>query len=1100
MTSRTAASAPERRLSRARNRLSAGLSALALVVLSVVGGAMLSASAAPASPTITSPSSGDGVLDSAAPTFTVDASSLDQDVEVWLTPDGGAAALYCAANTGALSDVASCSGALISAGGWTAEARGAATAVPGDWSPFSAGVHFVSYNNDFPMITGSPAPLGDSDVTPTLIGTGPAMGTVTVGSTPGNSDCINVPVDETGAWGCTWGVTPTNTLYSVSVSGENYLGVPIAGSGSVSFQLREPYLASITPEAVTTNYKEGLAGSKDVNTQRLVIESSPTGFGGWTVYCDLGGLSLFASTWSCPAPTGALGVADNFMRTTSYNEAGGLTLDGGPGYTNVERVVPGAPTFTAPTPLWITSSPAEDVQGGRDPGVARVVVELDTGGGNWVPYCSATSLPATNSTWGCSEPDNQLALGPNDVRLTGYTGDNLIVGTNTTTITLVAASELTTPEPGGFTNVSAPVFTGTSGWEGQFVEVRNNNGTTTYCDDEVASGIWTCLPFVAPPGDGTYTFLLYTTYSGRDFFDLPFTITIDTVAPAAPAVTAAGTTTDRTPTITGSGEPSALMTVYVNGSPAACVGGAPVVSAGGAWSCTLAASLDLDSYSISSRQTDRATNMSPLSASVSLIVTGPEELPLPVPTATPTPTPTPTATPVPFTWRLGSGLPDEVHPGDQVVLTASDLPPGLTVDAEFHSTVVALGSTSVGSNGSFALPVTVPESATPGLHHFVVTVWTPAGEAVVVEQPVTVLAFPKGTVERVAQASGGSETGAFVDRSNPGAPSSFTHGVNTVASIFSNPVVIGIAAAAGLALFLLVAFPAELLNSTISEQYPRFANRVPRAPWLKRFTNWLEKTPIVGGLAITLVAAYIFGFADPGFGFDITSFRVVLACFIALFIVGYLASVISGRIIRSRWKLDTVMELKPLGLILTIVGVALSRVLEFSPGFLLGLILGISIVGSTTAAQRAKTTLVQAGVVFALAIAGWVAYSILSATTSPDDFGTALLFDTLVAITSEGLTAVFIGMLPVKFLDGPAVFEYSKPLWAAAFIAAAAAFVVVIVPSAWGELNGSLWVWIAVVAAFALVALGIYLYFRFWAPPIEEDAEEPQSVTVGNRE
>ncbi len=446
-----------------------------------------------------------------------------------------------------------------------------------------------------------------------------------------------------------------------------------------------------------------------------------------------------------------------------------------------------------------------------------------------------------------------------------------------------------------------------------------------------------------------------------------------------------------------------------------------------------------------------------------------------------------------------------MHPGDAVVLTASGLPPGLPVDAEFHSTVVALGSTSVKPNGTFSLPVTIPDDATPGLHHFVVTVWSPAGEAVVVEQPVTVVAFPKGTVVRVAEASGGSAAaGTFVDRSNPGAPSSFTHGINSVASIFSNPVVIGVAAAAGLALFLLIAFPAELLNSTISEQYPRFAKRVPRAPWLTRFTSWLEKTPIVGGLAITLVAAYIFGFADPGFGFDITSFRVVLACFIALFIVGYLASVISGRIIRRRWKLDTVMELKPLGLILTVVGVVLSRLLDFSPGFLLGLILGLSIVGSTTAAQRAKTTLVQAGVVFVLALAGWVAYSILSATTNPDDFGTALLFDTLVAVTSEGLTAVFIGMLPVKFLDGPAVFEYSKPLWAASFLVAAFAFVVVIVPSAWGELNGSLGVWIAIVGAFALVALGIYLYFRFWAPPLPEDAEEteqePQSVTVGNPE
>ena len=95
----------------------------------------------------------------------------------------------------------------------------------------------------------------------------------------------------------------------------------------------------------------------------------------------------------------------------------------------------------------------------------------------------------------------------------------------------------------------------------------------------------------------------------------------------------------------------------------------------------------------------------------------------------------------------------------------------------------------------------------------------------------------------------------------------------------------------------------------------------------------LSSTPIAGGLIITALAAITFGFADPAFGFDLTSLRVVLACAIGLFFIGFIANLVTGRIVGRRWKLDTVMELKPFGLLLAIIGVVLSRLLEFTPGF-----------------------------------------------------------------------------------------------------------------------------------------------------------------------
>jgi hypothetical protein len=248
----------------------------------------------------------------------------------------------------------------------------------------------------------------------------------------------------------------------------------------------------------------------------------------------------------------------------------------------------------------------------------------------------------------------------------------------------------------------------------------------------------------------------------------------------------------------------------------------------------------------------------------------------------------------------------------------------------------------------------------------------------------------------------------------------------------------------------------------------------------------------------------IFGFADPGFGFDVTSVRLVLACAIALFIVGYLASGLAGLILRRRWSLSTAMELKPLGLVLAVVGVVMSRILDFSPGFILGLILGISLVGRTTAAERAKATLVQGGIVFVLGMLGWAGYSILSSFGDPTSFGSALAFDTMVAVTTEGLTALFIGMLPIRFLDGESLFAFSKPMWVAAYAISAIAYLFVVLPASWGQVTGSLGLWIAIVGGFAVVAIGIYLYFRFWAPPLPEDddadAENPESRSLTHQE
>jgi hypothetical protein len=940
-------------------------------------------------------------------------------------------------------------------------------------------------------------PLGgpDSDDQPQAEGTIVAEGvdidvTVTVVNSLGTSTyCTDTVLAGQVDFSCVGAVLPygDNTFTATSAY---TLGMPDALPSPVSNAVvyehygMQPVLFAVTPPAADSDATPTFSGTGpslgtvDARSGISILCST-------TVAAD--------GTWSCDAaPALALGPYGS-INARGIDMGGGVTNDFAADFT---VVAPNAPTIDPLVPYQTVSSNQPSIQGNKDAGVTSIVVEVADNPGfvGASVYCTPPAGGGA-TVWFCPSPSGVLpTLGTNYLRATGSSenGATSPAGASTTA-TLVDPPTITSHVDGAFTSDNTPTFAGSSTAVDVDLQVT---GIGVVCNGVVTPGdTWTCTP-AAPIGDGSYLVRPIANYPDL-IYGLQQTITIDTVAPAGPVITGPGpTTTNPNPVISGSAEPFATITVYRDGLPAACQGGPVTADAVGAWSCTSTATLAVGgTFDYGAVQVDRAGNASmagvpPTQLSVTIVPAA-----APVPAAT-----TPPLVFQAWTFQFAAAG-SEFEPGDTTRLTGAGLPPGALVDVEFHSTPVKVGSTTVAPDGSFDILVRIPEDAEPGEHRFVVLVTPVEGLPSTQEQAVTVV-LPTKSLEVAADAAAAAESdsgGSGVDRSDPAAASGLTGSIQTIGSILANPVIIGTAALSGFALLLLVAFPAELLNSTLSEQYQRFSRRVPKLTALERFTNWLERVPWLGGLAITAVAAFIFGFADPGFGFDLTSLRVVLACAIALFIVGYLASSIAGVIIRGRWSLATTMELKPLGLVLTIAGVVLSRLLDFSPGFLIGLLLGIGLVGRTTVGDRARATLVQAGVVFALAILGWVGYSILMAVGDPDGFAQALALDTMVAITTEGLTALFIGLLPFRLLDGAAVFAHSKLVWAAAYTVAAAAFVLIVVPSAWGEFDGSLWLWIAVVGGFAIIAVAIYLYFRFVASPVDDGEEEQESELTDAR-
>lgn len=721
-------------------------------------------------------------------------------------------------------------------------------------------------------------------------------------------------------------------------------------------------------------------------------------------------------------------------------------------------------------------------------------------------FGSQQTDPAGNTNY-LSSPDEQLALTYTDTTaplppvVTSPIG-NVALGMNAVITNSTGATVTGTGEPGATLNVVGNVC---MIWP-------------TIVD---SSGNWTCQLTTPMSPDGTYDVFFGQTDAALNSSPLasPYLhFDVDTVAPEAPTVSAPSgpssggvmraSTKSTHPTITGMGEFGATARIYVGGSTPVACNESPLVIGEGGFSCTVKTALSPGVYDFGLSQTDRAGNSSGAPVvRLQLTVLAPPPAPVTLPT-------------LGLSWflRFASDSTDP-NPGQNVTLTGSDLPAGATVTAELHSTPVDLGTSTVRDDGTFTLNTVIPNTVEPGDHHYVVTITPLEGEPQTSELPVTVVAAPPPTIPQpvvptsptddgTASGTGAPAPAATENRDAPSSPNQLSHALPTLQDIISNPLVVGTAAVSSLALLFLVAFPAEILNSTLDENYERLFGRIPkvRMPWFARLRDRLKRTPAVGGLALTTLAALILSFSDPHFGFDLASLRLFLACAIGMFVLGFVANAVTGVILRRRWNIASVIELQPFGLVVALVGVVLSRVLDFAPGLLVGLVLGLSLSASASLKQESRAVLTWFGVILGLSVLGWVGYSFFSGVVAPGTFVGSLVDDSIVAIATEGISGLVIGLLPIGFLDGRTVFQNSRWQWIGTYVLTLLAFFVIVVPSGalWGDISGPFWIWLAVLLVFAALCIGVYLWFRTHPEPEDDPAIDadagPSAADISDRD
>ncbi len=252
---------------------------------------------------------------------------------------------------------------------------------------------------------------------------------------------------------------------------------------------------------------------------------------------------------------------------------------------------------------------------------------------------------------------------------------------------------------------ATPTLTGTA--EPNGLVTLFNGGTVLGTVTASATGTFSFVPTSAlPEGAATITATVQDAAGNVSAASGPLTVVVDTTAPAAPVITTpAGVTADGTPTITGTAEAGATVTV-LNGGTAL---GSTVVDGAGNWSFTPTADLGDGPHVITATATDAVGNLSPSGAGITLTIdAGPPDVPILTSTGGPT----------------------------------NDTTPTITGTAEAGATVTisdagsVLGTTLAGTDGTFTF--TAPVALGDGIHNLTATATDAAGQTSAASQPLAI--------------------------------------------------------------------------------------------------------------------------------------------------------------------------------------------------------------------------------------------------------------------------------------------------------------------------------------------------------------------------
>src|ERR1700733_9427446 len=227
----------------------------------------------------------------------------------------------------------------------------------------------------------------------------------------------------------------------------------------------------------------------------------------------------------------------------------------------------------------------------------------------------------------------------------------------------------------------------------------------------------------------------------------------------------------------------------------------------------------------------------------------------------------------------------------------------------------------------------------------------------------------------------------------------------TPGEAFASVAVVAVGAGISIAAILFITSPSQLFNLTFQENYaeirellqrrvkwairPKKASESPRQP----VTDWLKF------MAVVLVGALFGGLLDPHFGTSLGTLDTYVAVVLAICLGAIFPALVTYQYHRARhedrsWRLQAL----PLGLGVAAICVVISRLTQFEPGYLYGVICGIAFGTKLTTTQKGHIVALCALTTLAIAVVAWLVWlPITGAAQRPGAFFGIVILDDLLA-------------------------------------------------------------------------------------------------------
>lgn len=358
-----------------------------------------------------------------------------------------------------------------------------------------------------------------------------------------------------------------------------------------------------------------------------------------------------------------------------------------------------------------------------------------------------------------------------------------------------------------------------------------------------------------------------------------------------------------------------------------------------------------------------------------------------------------------------------------------------------------------------------------------------------------------------------------------------------------DPVVLASSALIAAGVVVFVPFPAALFNSTLEQNYAEVMAMAARfRAWLARLVGrgWRAvrssrsarpETPSeapsdpspagdavasgprfaldeafwrspLGIAAFIGVSALLYGLLDPTFGFDGSSLATFLGLALGM-IVMLLAFAMPLFIGARRQGIGLAARALPATLVIAAGCVVVSRVADFQPGYVYGLIIGFTFSRALSRADEGKLDAVAAGCALALAVIAWIALPFVRGSGGEESqpFTAALLETTFATVVVAGLEAAAIAMLPFRFMPGERVRNWNQRIWAGLLGVAAFGFLHILLNPSSGYLadstRTSLFTVVWLLVAFGGGSVLFWAYFRFRRQSGAETTPPPPPMPTG---